>query len=313
MEKTCFVVMPFSQTTTSHTEKYWDDFFENVKYIMSSLGYECERSEVGPYSLFNNIVTQIENSDLVIAVLTDFNPNVWYELGLRHTLKNGTIMLLEEGQTVPFDIKNFGIVFYNDSFNFHKELKDKIESYISKINPDTIDSPILAALGTKYQKEVEKENVEYRSFIKGLNETGFFDAMRKMCLVEEAQLPPSKKILCLDEQGDINNLIRYALKNQSVIFDTTCCSNEATQRYTSDKYDAVIIDIDSEEKINNILPFLNNIKHLKQRSYIILYGDTNIAHKHSRLLFNSLVTAYTNQYLNVVKLLQDIIDGKQYT
>jgi hypothetical protein len=46
----------------------------------------------------------IVNSDLVLAVLTDYNPNVWYELGTRHSLRHGTIMMLERGQKIPIDI-----------------------------------------------------------------------------------------------------------------------------------------------------------------------------------------------------------------
>ena len=51
-------------------------------------------------------------SHLVIAVLTDFNPNVWYELGVRHSHRSGTIMLCEKDQiqTLPADLKNQGIL-----------------------------------------------------------------------------------------------------------------------------------------------------------------------------------------------------------
>ena len=68
---------------------------------MESNGYSCTRSEVGPYKLFSNIVVNIEKSDVVVAILTDFNSNVWYELGIRHTLKTGTIMLLQDNQSPP--------------------------------------------------------------------------------------------------------------------------------------------------------------------------------------------------------------------
>lgn len=78
---------------------------------MEENGFTCIRSEVGPYKLFANIVENIDKSDIVVSVLTDFNANVWYELGIRHTLHIGTLMLLQEGQNPPFDIKDFGIVF----------------------------------------------------------------------------------------------------------------------------------------------------------------------------------------------------------
>lgn len=85
---------------------------------------------MGPYKLFYNIINNIENSDIVIAVLTDFNSNVWYELGIRHTLRTGTIMLLQEGQKVPFDIIDFGIIFYKDSIGLEQRIKKSIEYYL---------------------------------------------------------------------------------------------------------------------------------------------------------------------------------------
>lgn len=92
---------------------------------MKENGYSCTRTEVGPYKLFSNIVKNIESSHVVIAILTDFNSNVWYELGTRHTLRTGTIMLLQEEQKVPFDISDFGIIFYKDSIGLGQRIKSR--------------------------------------------------------------------------------------------------------------------------------------------------------------------------------------------
>ena len=168
MEKTCFVIMPFSKTTDNHDERYWTDFFEMLKTIMEDNGYLCIRSEVGPYKLFLNIVTHIQKSDIVIAVLTDFNSNVWYELGIRHTLKTGTIMLLQEGQTPSFDIRDFGIIFYKETPKLKEQLQKKIEEYLSKMSVDVNDSPVISAINNRAFNGIEKKLEEMEKLIWGL-------------------------------------------------------------------------------------------------------------------------------------------------
>ena len=105
---------------------------------------------------FCNIINNIENSDIVIAVLTDFNSNVWYELGIRHTLRTGTIMLLQEGQKVPFDISDFGIVFYKDSIGLEQRIKKSIEDYLDKLDDSICDSPVISSLNGSACNNVRK-------------------------------------------------------------------------------------------------------------------------------------------------------------
>lgn len=165
MNGKCFVIMPFSKTVEKHDEEYWTIFFNIIKNIMEENGYSCTRSEVGPYKLFSNIIKNIENSDVVIAVLTDFNSNVWYELGIRHTLRTGTIMLLQEGQKVPFDISDFGIIFYKDSIGLEQTIKRSIEDYLNKLDDAVCDSPVISALNSRACNNIEKELGEMRQLI----------------------------------------------------------------------------------------------------------------------------------------------------
>ena len=95
MPRTCFVIMPFS-ATDSCTEEQWTEIFEEVfKPCIEGAGldYECKRSQATRGNLIAAIVRDLNDSYVVIADLTDRNSNVFYELGVRHSLKNRTIML----------------------------------------------------------------------------------------------------------------------------------------------------------------------------------------------------------------------------
>ncbi len=111
MRKKCFVIMPFSRTSILRSSKYWDRFFELLQKILGELEYDAFRSESSPYSLTKAILQDLAMTDLVLAILTDRNPNVWYELGIRNSNRYGTIMAIKRGQKLPFDIDDYGVIY----------------------------------------------------------------------------------------------------------------------------------------------------------------------------------------------------------
>ena len=65
-----------------------------------------------PSKIANDIFAAIARSRLVICDLTDRNPNVLYEAGLAHTLNAEVIMLTQNGDDVPFDLRHFRFFTY---------------------------------------------------------------------------------------------------------------------------------------------------------------------------------------------------------
>lgn len=95
----------------------------------------------------------------------DFNANVWYEPGIRHTLRTGTIMLLQEGQKAPFDISDFGILFYKDSIGLEQDIKKAVEKYLDKLDDSVCDSPVTSILNSRAYNKVEKKLEEMEKLI----------------------------------------------------------------------------------------------------------------------------------------------------
>jgi len=146
----CFVIMPFSGTPNPrHDATYWDKLYHNfIKPAVEDVGYVCERSVASPGNIVGNIIGDLFGSNIVLAILTDFNPNVLYELGVRHSLAHGTIMALERGQTIPFDLANYGLVLYSDidRDHFARELRNHIQKLHRQPGPD---SPVAEHLRLK--------------------------------------------------------------------------------------------------------------------------------------------------------------------
>lgn len=98
MPRTCFVIMPFS-STESCTEDEWDWIFENMfKPAVEGAGleYECRRSVATRGNLVASILQDLDDAYVVLADLTDHNANVFYELGVRHSLRDRSILVAQK-------------------------------------------------------------------------------------------------------------------------------------------------------------------------------------------------------------------------
>lgn len=147
-KRTCFVIMPFSKTKSTST-KNWTLIYDKIirpAIDDSGLEFVCKRSKATRGNIVKEIINDLHESDLVIADLTDHNANVCYELGIRHGLKIGTILLAQKREFLGiFDLHSYGSHVYKWKFQ-----KDR-NTTISKIrellidfiqNPDKIDSPV---------------------------------------------------------------------------------------------------------------------------------------------------------------------------
>ncbi len=178
--KTCFIIMPFSKAVNGENElkkldldyiykdmikKSVDEFeMDGKKYFNEVLRYE---ERVG--SIIKGIVQKIKDADLVIADLTGLNPNVMYELGVRHALKRGTIMLTQNFNYFPSDLRDYMTIEYNYSVNIHEQphnydtfKQDLHRSIEELLKSEKTDSPVLEYLNKKelYQNEVEVKSLK---------------------------------------------------------------------------------------------------------------------------------------------------------
>jgi len=165
--KRCFVIMPFSETTEFHTEEYWNNHFEKFlkPLIDSCTEVEAFRSAPLRQDIFRQIINDLVFSPIVVADLTDSNPNVYWELGVRLSFRHGTITIAVEGSKIPFDIRTKGVLFYpsdpNQRDDFSKKFKEAINDCIS--NPDRPDSVVLETItgrGSIYSVIHHQENIQ---------------------------------------------------------------------------------------------------------------------------------------------------------
>jgi hypothetical protein len=103
----CFVVIPFR-------EPFMTIYREVIKPLADEAGVTCGHAgEIfGPNRIINDIYSAITFCKVVVAELTGRNPNVFYELGIAHEQEKPVVMLAQDINDVPFDVRDIRTVVY---------------------------------------------------------------------------------------------------------------------------------------------------------------------------------------------------------
>src|ERR671918_536013 len=99
-----FVAMPFG---TKQGIDFNQVYSEYIKPALESAGFEVFRAdeEMRAGNIRMDMFQELLLADLVVADLSIDNPNVWYELGVRHALRTrGVVQLTCRRDQTPFDV-----------------------------------------------------------------------------------------------------------------------------------------------------------------------------------------------------------------
>ena len=258
---------------------------------------------MGPYKLFYNIINNIENSDIVIAVLTDFNSNVWYELGIRHTLRTGTIMLLQEGQKVPFDISDFGIIFYKDSIGLEQRIKKSIEYYLDKLNDSICDSPVISSLNGRACNNVEKKLEEMQQLIWRLVD----ELPRDTTAIGKAKVKRNR-ILWVDDYPINNESVVNLFEDKNIRFDIALTTKQGLELYKSELYDLIITDMERGDESDAGLTLLKELRLLHCQIPIIVYASCRSIDRYGDESLRLGAYKVTNGIGNIISVISDILE-----
>ncbi len=159
-KKKCFVITPIGNAEDPirrHIDGIINAAIKPVLEDSYSINVAHEMNYIG--SINKQIIEEIFYSDLVIANLTNRNPNVMYELALRHCLGKPVIQIMEKGTILPFDIGTERTIEYQNDSQGVLELREEINKYIKNINfDDNRQGPIYDVLKSiKYEDNIFKE------------------------------------------------------------------------------------------------------------------------------------------------------------
>ena len=144
----CFIITPIGDEN-SEIRRHIEGIIDAVIKPALEEWYEIEVAHriSTPGSITKQIIEAIYNSKLVIANLTNCNPNVMYELALRHGIGKPVIMIAVEGTKLPSDIMMQRTIFYRNDALGVLELRDKLKNTAEKIDFEKKCGMVFEALG----------------------------------------------------------------------------------------------------------------------------------------------------------------------
>ncbi len=191
--KSCFIISQIKDPGTK--EREWADFLREhiVKPAVTACDYgEPKRADDPEFGLImTSIIEQMFEADLVIADLTNHNPNVIYELGIRHCAQKPAIHLLITGGSNPFDLgENKVINVGTDHLVVTKAIED-IKSRINSIevNPEQYHSEV--------QKFVQHKGLELLKQESGAKDKAIINVVQSLMKTAESQDAKLEEIIKL--------------------------------------------------------------------------------------------------------------------
>ena len=153
-KKKCFIITPIG-SETDPIRRHIDGIINAAIRPALEDKYEIivAHNITEPGSITKQIISEIYRDELVIANLTNRNPNVMYELAFRHSLGTPVIMIAEKGTNLPSDIMMERTIFYCNDAQGVLELRDRLKETENSLNFETKCSPIYDILRELHLEE----------------------------------------------------------------------------------------------------------------------------------------------------------------
>ncbi len=228
MARTCFVIMAIGDqrvgddliASESDLRSVYDAVIKSALHIADPELEVVRADETSTQgTITTDILTKLMHSDFVVADITHPNPNVYYELGVRHACRPGTIIIRHEDARsyTPFDLAHQRYIPYDSSaqglHSLAAHFKARFASY--EAEPGRPDNHLLEhAKSSKfnfpqYGAEVALQQQEgLREIIGGIAMAdGAVDALLDG-MMEQTELPPFARALLSSVARDEQALMR---------------------------------------------------------------------------------------------------------
>ncbi|MGW6194815.1 hypothetical protein ACWF0M_01585 [Kribbella sp. NPDC055110] len=148
----CFVAMPFSEKTEQYAPGFFAEVYESMFVpAIEDAGFEPRTARrQGSDVIHATIVNELLDADLVLIDLTEHNPNVLFELGIRIAMQKPTVLVKATGTNPIFDVDHLlRVVSYNPNMWPRTVVQDipKLSAHIKGAwDSRTTERPYMAIL-----------------------------------------------------------------------------------------------------------------------------------------------------------------------
>jgi hypothetical protein len=182
----CFVISPIGDegsTVRQHADTVFNDIIEPAVAACHLAAIRSDHIQT-PGLISTEMYKRILGDEVCIVVLTGMNPNVLYELAIAHAAARPVVLLIQKGQTPPFDLRDHRCVEYdvnNDmalkSGVYAKAVSNHVTALLESREPPTVPfdrtlSPLGATIGVRVAGRAERTALRRFLGKDGLEEQG---------------------------------------------------------------------------------------------------------------------------------------------
>ena len=152
-KRKAFVLMPFDPDFTG--------IFDQIAGALSEVDFETTRADSRPdqSAILTKVIGGIRDADLIVADLTTLNPNVFYELGVAHARGAAALMLTQNIEDVPADLRSYNVFAYSTHFERMPELRQHLKTVATGLRDDSLQfrNPVTDFWGEPFTRPAPHE------------------------------------------------------------------------------------------------------------------------------------------------------------
>lgn len=126
--KLVFVIMAMNEKENPELTKIKNAIDQGVNCVLVKTNPKYFSKRIDDFDITNRITPKIfeyiRNAEFIIADLTFERPNVYYELGYAHAYGKTVIITAKNDTKLPFDIKDYNTIFYENFQELTKKITD---------------------------------------------------------------------------------------------------------------------------------------------------------------------------------------------
>jgi hypothetical protein len=220
-KKLCFVVSPIGKPDSevrTHADWVLDGIIRPVMDKFPDFHVKRADNDARPGQIDTHMIDDLLNADLVIADLSLLNPNVFYEIGIRHMAQKPIIHMQLASEDVPFDVSLYrAIKFSREKYSDLQAAKSELEKAVQAVLTAgyQVENPVTRARGrikleehaTPDQRVILEELSALKARVNqidGSSDTGVFKVLIKTSPKDENDVKKRLAIKFRHTYCDIN-------------------------------------------------------------------------------------------------------------
>lgn len=159
--RNCFVVCPIGSEgsdTRRHSDWLYHEIIEHVLEHQFSGQFNLTRADKisTPGMIDAQMIGHLLDDDLVIADMSELNPNAFYEMGIRHMIEKPIIHMFKTGEKIPFDVSLYRAIEFD--YDYPEQLvsaRNNLTKFIRTLQEENYksDNPVIRARGIVQLKQ----------------------------------------------------------------------------------------------------------------------------------------------------------------